>query len=254
MAFGFIQSKTGGTYNAASSTSIAAVFGSAVVSGDFVHGAVTWGDLVITLSSVNDDKGNTYTKGQLVKDTPNTQSFQTFHLWDITNAPATITCHFSSAVNFSGVQIAEYSGVLQSGDPLDVEEGRTVTNPGTTTNALASSASGTLTNAADLIIGSVTEDGAGVETTLSAGTSPQTATVRETFTVSTFVVAELEDYFQGAAANMRATFTPAIDGATSSYIVIASAYKPIPAAAGIVERRTSNHLGIRVGSRQTQAH
>src|SRR5258708_2533648 len=128
MAWAFVQkaNSANAQWGPTNHTTVAATFSGAVGSGNFVVGHVT-SDTSSgqALTGVSDDKGNIYTIGLVNSITADTQYHATFYLWNITNAPTIITATFSPGAQFQDIEIAEYSGVQATGDPKDIQEGRT---------------------------------------------------------------------------------------------------------------------------------
>jgi hypothetical protein len=142
-----------------------------VGNGNFVVGHVQFDtSFQATPTSIVDDKGNVYRMGLTVVFTGDGQSDTIFWKENLTNAPQTITVAWASNAGYFQIQAAEYSGILTSGDPKDVQEGRYQNNPGTGANAVSSSASGTNTQYAnDLVIGICAADQQ-TDTNIAAGT------------------------------------------------------------------------------------
>ena len=105
-----VQSFSGNTVSAAS---VSFTLPTAIASGDTFVGAVFEENGSNSISSIKDDKGNTYTLLNSIQDGSNPYFVQTFALASITNSPRTITVTFSAAPsgNFQYLWGDEYSGV-----------------------------------------------------------------------------------------------------------------------------------------------
>ncbi len=120
-------------------------FPSATTSGNLIVVSVGWSELLVT-ASISDNKGNTYTSAIGPTNGPQGARAQTFYAQNITGgATHTVTVTYSGTVGFQSHCIHEYSGAATTG-VLDVAAAAS----GTST---APSASGTTTNANDLIFG-----------------------------------------------------------------------------------------------------
>ncbi len=98
--------------------SVPVTFTSAVVAGDLIVAIVGWNDTTSTVTSVTDNRGNTYQLaiGPTKRTTQLTQS-----LYFAKNAVAgstTVTAAFNKPAAFVDVRIAEYSGI-DTANPLD---------------------------------------------------------------------------------------------------------------------------------------
>ncbi len=148
MAAAHVQSKSIAT-DGATATSIAITFTAtgAVASGNLVCGMVVWGGVAGDLTSIDDDKSNTYTivSAVTLDDNPSGGSAAVFYKENITNGPITITAHFGSAQGFRGLTCHEASG-LATASALDKSASQIQNAPGTGTNAVTSTAVTTTTN------------------------------------------------------------------------------------------------------------
>jgi hypothetical protein len=196
-----------------------------------VCGIVCWGSGTNDLTSVTDDKGNTYTVQQTVLDTAQAESMAAFFLPNITNGPITITGNLSTARGFRGIAFHEVSGVLTS-LPLDKNAGQDLIQPGTAANAVTSG-SVTTTAAGDYIFAGTTDTAAVHASEFAAGTG---YTIREQTGSATAASLATEDQIQAAAAAIAGTFTAAADGATDTYITFIMAFKASAAATGTLPR------------------
>src|SRR6185437_15512839 len=116
-----VQSANGGSN--ASAASCSATFGAAVGSGHLIAGFAFWpeaGGTTLLLSSISDDKGNTYTIVDKVSATPigTNRDFASFYCANVTNAPTVIMANFSPSTNLIAILVDEYSGVATV-SPLD---------------------------------------------------------------------------------------------------------------------------------------
>lgn len=174
MAFTAVQG--GQNYVQASSTTIAVTI-SAVGSGNAICGVVSWdGAGTTTLTSVTDDKGNTYNLETTIKDTTNNQYLSAFSRTNITNAPTTITATLIASEAFHGIIVDEFSGgSTASTDERDgtAHGGQFQNAPGTGADAITSGTFTTATNG-DLLYGGCMAGG--TTTNASNGTSFSTGT------------------------------------------------------------------------------
>jgi len=134
-----VQSAADGTGSNPSNNLWSTSFPRVVGNGNHVMGIVTWGsDTTSTLTSIDDDKGNSYTIVRRIGSGPHGQSCATFYCENITNGPITVTAHFNANFNWRGIAIREATGLLSSGS-LDKEIGQDQsTAPGTGTDAVKS--------------------------------------------------------------------------------------------------------------------
>jgi hypothetical protein len=135
--------------NSSSVSSLTTTFSAAQAAGDLNVVAVSWGSSSVTVSSITDSKGNSYTlaAGPTVYSSFGVTS-SIYYAKNIVAAAAganTVTVTFSAAVPYPDVRIAEYSGISTS-SPLDV------TAAATGSGTLSSSGSMTTTNANDLLV------------------------------------------------------------------------------------------------------
>lgn len=214
MAASHVQSKSLST-DGTTSSSVAATFTGTVAAGNLVCGVVTWGGVSTDLSTVTDDKGNSYTIpsgtgttgspvgtfGRL-DDNPGGGSSAIFYLANISNGPVTVTANFGSAQGFRGISIHEVSGV--SG--LDKYRGQIQAAPGTGANAVTSSAVTPASDGQYIFGGSVLASSIRSTPLFSAGTG---YTEREEAgnAGGTIVNLTSESQVQTTAASIAATFT-----------------------------------------------
>ncbi|MBI2023163.1 hypothetical protein HYT01_01190 [Candidatus Giovannonibacteria bacterium] len=163
----YVQSKD--ARNAAQATTIAVTFTSATVSGNAIVGAVTWGCAFADLTSVTDNKGNSYTLKTRAEDAGNTQSIQAFYAKNITGgATHTITANINGSCSFRAIAVHEVSGVDTTA-PDDGSNQQFQSAPGTGTNALTSGSFTTSANG-DYIF-SATQDTSANTASHTAGTT-----------------------------------------------------------------------------------
>jgi hypothetical protein len=153
-------------------TTIAVTLDVAVYSGNFVCGAVSY-NRNHTLSSVTDDKGNSYNLETAIDDTANGQKTCGFSRGNITNGPTIITATFADGTNARSIVVDEFYFILASTDPRDAHGGQAMANStGTGANAVTSGNFTTTVNG-DLLYGVEANVSAGDDgsTTVSAGTT-----------------------------------------------------------------------------------
>lgn len=200
-AAAFVQSKS--AQAATSSATIAVTLTSTVASGGAVAGCVVAArnDLATpAVSTILDDKSNSYTPVSSIGDGINGAVTISFYALNITNAPQTITVTFTAATDFRTIAVTEASGVATS-NALDQSTGQAQDVAGTGTDATTSGAV-TTTSAGQFVFGcSVnTEEAFG---SFTAGTG---FTSRENLS-GAYPFAATEDLVQGAAGSIAATFT-----------------------------------------------
>lgn len=221
MAIVRVQGNAAGA--AGPAATVAVTLGAAVGSGNSLCGWVSWGsNTLTTLTSVTDDKGNTYTISDKFPDNANVQSGAMFFLGNITNGPTIITAHFSPNQNFLQIGADEYSGVLAATNPSDGHSVCAAVQTGSTATDFLSSGSFTTAVNGDLIYG-VTMDTFNA-TLATAGTG---YTQRQTSTAQSDTTSE--DKVQSTAGSVAATFTTSSAG--GRYITLAVAIKAAASAA-----------------------
>jgi len=213
MAFAHPQGQHNST-GGGSATTVAAT-GSAIGSGNVVLGTVFWGNSATTLSSVKDDKNNTYTVKDSTVATDGVGS-ASFILGNITNSPITITATFSVSTNFLTIIWDEYSGALASADPSDGHafQSQTVTTSQSSGNIVT-------TVNGDLIYGASWDlNGA------SAFTAAGGSTIRTTDSAG--APGASEDKVQSTAGSVSSTFTSSAADDYTTYVIAVK-----PAATGV---------------------
>lgn len=234
----FIQAANSGNaqWAGGAHTTVVATFGSTVGVGNTVAGHVTFDSSVNTVDTVTDDKGNNYNLDISAPITGDGQGHLSYYLTNITNGPKVITVNFTNAgCSFTYSQVVEFSGVLSK----DVGESQVLTAPGTGTDAVASSVSGTApTQTGDLILGFYHDD-TGADASLAAGT---TFTLRDTaLDASSKVILGIESVNYGSVAAKKATFT--VPTGTGHYSTIMTAFKtvaPTPTIAKVIDFETGD--------------
>jgi len=197
MPISHVQNANGGS--SASVTSATAT-GSAIGSGNTVCGIVFWHNTAGTLTSVTDNKGNTYTIVDSIQETGGANSFlASFYLVNVTGGPTALTANLGSAT--TGVQISwdEYSGVSTSA-VLDGHHGQAQASPGTGTDAISSGSFTTADNGDLIYCGSYSVSG-----TSSAGTG-FTLELNNS-ALNGLVFLSTEDEVQSSAGSVSGTFT-----------------------------------------------
>lgn len=189
---------------------------SAVGSGNAVCGLVAWDNAGSpTLTSVTDDKGNTYNLETTKLDTANAENMAAFSRTNITNAPVTITANFSTGCVFRKIIVDEFSGgSTASSDERDgaAHGGQFQNAPGTGTDAITSGTFTTTVNG-DLLYGACV--GANTTAVASNGTSFSTGTQ------NTSSYAGQSEYRVQATAGSgtAATFTQAVDTQRIAFLI-----------------------------------
>src|SRR5437899_7329686 len=221
MAFTHVQGIAAhGTISGANTATL--TFAAAVGSGNWVGGGGIAVPNGITISSVTDDKGNTYTVKDSLDDAGDSIKWFDFSLGNITNAPITITVTFGSGSGNPFVLIAdEYSGASAVTDPTDGHAIVQRNGPGAGTDAITSS-SITTTAAGDLIYSICFDTGSTPAPTAGTGFNSQASDTGGQNAVRS------EDKTQSTAGSVNATFTSANGGDNFGVIIIA--VKPAAAA------------------------
>lgn len=202
--------------NGSSTVATAAVTLTGTVgSGNAVFVSLSWSSTAGDTPTCTDDKSNTYTLVDNVRNAALTDSYATFYALNVTNAPQTVTGTFNGGANrsFGSILADEYSGIATSA-ALD---GHTMqsqgTAPGTGTDAVTS---GNATTTADgnLIYGTTANvNGAG---SIAAGTGY----AQRQYNTNNFMT---EDKTQTTHGTIAATFTAG--NATDPFITGIMAFK-----------------------------
>jgi len=137
-----------------SGTTVAATLTNVVGSGNAVYGGCSWDASVVSaITSVTDDKGNSYTVLDNTLDGTNNQRAAQFYRKNITNGPKTVTVTFSGgSPGARTIVVAEFTGVDTADQSNDGHGGQNQQLIGTTANAITSGAI-TTTLDGDLILG-----------------------------------------------------------------------------------------------------
>ena len=154
MAIAHIQGQHNGSAGAGDITAPSAG-GTPVTSGNAVCGVVAWGTASNDLTSLVDDKLNTYNIIETINDAGNGTSLASFYLLNITNGPSRITTVGLALDTFVQVVWDEYSGVATSA-ALDGHHGL-ASSPGTGADAVVSGTFSTVADG-DLIYSGAVED------------------------------------------------------------------------------------------------
>lgn len=212
--------------SSASSSAPTRAFGSNVTAGNAIGGFIQWTSTSITLTSVTDSLGNTYTLIHNPTDHIVVRSAM-FYAVNIAGGADTLTFNFSSAVTSAQV-FHEIGGVSVS--PFDGSTINTQDAPGTGTDAVTSTAI-TTTAAGDYIFGASSEWSTG--SAINVGTGFTTAGYGGNASGGNM---RGEYLIQGAAGSVAATFTAPGNAYATSGIM---AFKAPAAATG-----GSNNLSL----------
>jgi len=215
MAAANVQSARG---TSASSSTPTRAFGSNVTAGNLICGWIQWDSITITLNSVTDSLGNTYTlKNNPTANTTLSKRAAGFYAENISGGACTLTFTFSSAVT-STQELHEASGVATSAS-FDVSAAQGQDSPGTGANAVTSTAATTTVNGC-YIFGCAGEFSIGGP--VNVGTSVAFVDAGTTFNAPGGQQRG-EYYIQPSAGSIAATFTIPSDGYT---IALMMAFKP----------------------------
>lgn len=222
MAWAHVQGFSSTTASGAG-TSFSFAFSGTVTSGNMVAGRIEWPTGVPSdLTSVTDDKGNTYSLAAPGNDGTN-WAVRGFWLANITNTPKTLTATFANTQTGSQVTMTadEYSG---GGTAAAIDKAVTnvQTNPGTSANAVTSG-SVTTANAGELIYG-VSGSSLHTSPVYSAGSG---FTIREQDSSKN---PGSEDQVQASAGAIAATFTD--NTASDTSITTVMTFSPTVAGGG----------------------
>jgi len=144
-------------------------FSGAVGVGNAVVGVLFWNNSTPqNVTSVTDDKGNTYTLGPQLTDAPHTFRGQTFWRGNITNGPTTITATFSGPNGGFLAKADEYSGAAALTDPSDGNTGQLQAGPAIGADTITSG-NITTTTTNDLIWGATAMSGSQTIATVGTG-------------------------------------------------------------------------------------
>lgn len=206
----FVQS-TGSSPGTATAPTLA--FGSDNTAANLLLCLVTWdtaGGRVI--STVADSKTNTWTLAKFQDDTTNLQGCALYYAPNALAGPNTVTVTFNGSALFTGLIVAEYSGIATSSPVDGTPAGQTAS--GTTATDNVTSGNTTTSLAGSLILGVVVDtDGTA---TITGGTGLTKRGASQTSGLS------LEDLVQGSAGAIAATWTRSVSG---RYAAITAAFK-----------------------------
>lgn len=186
----FVQAKRARAF---SGTTNPVAFDSAVTAGHLIAVGVTWDSTTVTLTSITDSLGNTYT---LVGNPTSsiTGRAAMSYVPNVLGGANTVTATFSGSIS-SVICVQEISGANAS-SPLDQSALNAQTNPGTGTDAVTSGTV-TTTTAGQYIFGFSGDSNSGATFTQGTG-----------FTAADVGNAGAAEYqVQGAAGSLAATFT-----------------------------------------------
>lgn len=200
---------------AGASTTVAVTLGATVGSAHMLAVCVAWGNSLVSdvVNSITDDKSNTYTIVDTVRDATNSETFVSAYAFNITNAPITITATLNASRNFNGILVDEFSGILTT-NPIDGHAMQVQAAPGTGANAITSGNFTTASNG-DLIYG------CNVDTAGPGDANSGTGFTQDLFLSNGFVT---EHKVQSSAGSVAATFT-ATTG-TDGFITGGMGFKP----------------------------
>ena len=133
-----IQTTANGKADAAATT-WAHSFKAVVQSGSTVMGIVTYGGATSNLSTIDDDKSNSYTIVRRLRYATADQSAATFYLHNITNGPITLTFHFGGSTAWVGVSMREVAGLVNAAPDKEIGQVQSPA-PGTGADACTSTA------------------------------------------------------------------------------------------------------------------
>jgi hypothetical protein len=219
-----------------SGTTNALAFTTAVSSGGCVIVYIVYDDTA-TISSIVDDKGNSYAVKNTIDDATDNMQVSQAVLGNITNGPTTITATFTGTIFNSAVSIAEWAGVSAVADPSDVFGGQAV-------NAATSLTSGNVTTTVDgdLISGLIV--GASSNAALVIGSGFTDGQNSATYQTSTAYI-DWEWEIQATHGAVAATWTrsTATNYAASVLAIKAAAGAAVAAVLGGSAKLYSQKLG-----------
>lgn len=137
--------------DASSQPSLGTALTSTVTSGNAVGGAVKFGTATSVFNNITDDKGNVYTINQSVNIGLNT--YKTFSLGNITNAPKTISINFTGSTGvFPRLACYEVNGAGSGGSMINAFDANGQIAPGDATDAITTQSGTTATSVADCLL------------------------------------------------------------------------------------------------------
>ncbi len=242
-AVAFVQSKSGvASPFSATGTTITATFTSNVVAGHLIAVYVTYDNGGgITLNSVTDSLGNTYTIVQTLTDTVNVQKSSVAYAKNIAGGANTVTATFSAAICCRLIIVHEISGA-DTAAPLDGNFGQLQAAPGTGVNAVTTGNMTTTANG-DYIFGATSDSAQATNQTISAGTGE---TIRENNSQAAIGgnATASEDKIQATAGAVASTFTFNVAGGASLTLQMAFKRCPAPPDAGYVAANAQSGQSI----------
>lgn len=232
----FVQS-TGSSPGTATAPTLA--YGSDNTGTNLLVCCVTWdtaGGRVI--STVTDSKGNAWGVSKFQDDTTNLQGGALYIAPNAAAGPNTVTVTFDGSAQFTGLIIAEYSGIATTSPADGTPAGQTAS--GTTATDNVTSGNTTTGLAGDLILGVVVDtDG---NSTITGGTGFTKRGASQTSGLS------LEDLVQGSAGAIAATWTRSVSG---RYAAITAAFKAAsggtqapPPSPFVMPSRAATHASV----------
>lgn len=121
MAIAFVNSTTGGNSSGSPVATIAAAAASHTAANCLAV-SVSWYAAGVTISSVTDTAGNTYTARTRVDVPGYDDRLQIFYAYNISgNASNVVTATFSASAPYVAIAVEQYSGILTTGTPYDTE-------------------------------------------------------------------------------------------------------------------------------------
>lgn len=208
MAYTFVQGNASGGFGAVTARGVTLT--STVGVGNTILGMVTYAS-TDSITSITDDKSNTYTIIDTDTNTPDGSKQTSFWLLNITNSPQTITANFSIASVSTQIVVDEFSGVSASA-VIDAHAITVQTSPGTGTDGVSSGSIVTSSNG-DLIWAAVVDQHS-TSPTISAGTGFTTGT-----NAAPFLKSVSEYQTQSTAGSIAATFTTTVNEAMMVCVV-----------------------------------
>lgn len=164
-----IQTAIAPDRGAGSDTSVTLSFGSAISTGDWAGGLISFDNTSGAIASIVDDKGNIYSTppGAKTNDGTDTATLQLFYVTNVTNGAKTITVNFSGTVGWETMIIDEFSGVNVSA-AVDGSSANSA-DPGESTDALTSGTA-TVSVTGELVYGGMrTNNGSAPGTSIGTG-------------------------------------------------------------------------------------
>lgn len=214
-----------------------ATFAGSTTSSNLICGAVAY-DSAVTLNSVTDSKGNTYSIVRTVTDALNLTKLSSFYAKNITGgASHAVTANLSATSTYALIAVHEVSGADTS-TPLDVETGQVQVDP-TGTDGISSGSVSTSTNGQYVFAGSFTSAPPSSSTAFSAGTS-YTLRVNDGY-INTLSKIGTESRIQTSSGSIAGTFTRSETG--MDYMTVVMTFKEAGGGAASVNRLTLLGVG-----------